>query len=951
MGAVDAYARFVMRRPCGVLTITIAVCAGLIGASISTGKYPDFSKADKGFTARGTDLAARTSYDVAIEKAQCAGLISALPNGVKTYHTFASLSSSNTPHPECAAPPETEGDLCSRSRNGECEDGSEEFFTERPRCAKHTDKSDCLGIQVSPSPSAPPPPPPPSPSPSTPPAPPPSPPPPSPPPTAGRRLSSTTPVGVGNLCFKPWKLELWSFGIQLVFEPATADADLLSAENLRAMCGLSDEIDAWFGGDEARCERADDGEFNDETQPCCKDRSLGEYAALLSGKGSCAELTSADAAAFNARLKKCAPYYKDGTVKAEQLEKAKVQVCNPSPPSGDGICWDQDGSGPTIPTGTDAAPAECYEWNVAFDAFNALIDDEYLVGSGTKPRYVRLLKSQRQRDRLKELHHTFLEGRLHTEYGEAKLTAYELDNGGIKMTLFTELLLSWDMPLITIGNSFIFLMMWLYSGSYAFTVGAFMQIFLAVGLAYAVYFVVLQMPFFPFINMCGIFLCLGIGADDVFVVIQTFDDCVRERAKRANGAGKLEGVAGEPYEGEGDESAEGSAADTKSNGVPTGIDAPLLANVMRESVSATLVTSCTTSAAFFASASSTVPAIRSFGVFCGLVVLADWLMMIVFIPPLAVLYERYFISGCGCCNHWQIRRCPSIPMSASERQLTLTAVGPSFERLAVTYLAHPKLRFVWVFLFLVLSVGLGSQFVSPGLTYPKSADMQMLVASHPFERFCCSGPVVKSEFVLGSAGSGRRQIEFVWGLIPQDSNGDTWDPRGYPTAVLRSGFDPSTKAAQVWLYDLCTKAKHDSPWFGLDPLEAKFSGWPSYPHNCTIEMIRSWASQPCPASGQSLSRSCCGLSWHDFPYTPVTWQDCMGEWAEERSKQGRSARHFDFTPTSGLQSGTLLGTGSGTFFDTTGENKPRVFSMSFSTRWTYTQRYQPTKVGRPAAYK
>ena len=85
-----------------------------------------FSKADKGFTARGTDLAARTSYDVAIEKAQCAGLISALPNGVKTYHTFASLSSSNTPASRmCCTRFETEGDLCSRSRNGECEDGSE----------------------------------------------------------------------------------------------------------------------------------------------------------------------------------------------------------------------------------------------------------------------------------------------------------------------------------------------------------------------------------------------------------------------------------------------------------------------------------------------------------------------------------------------------------------------------------------------------------------------------------------------------------------------------------------------------------------------------------------------------------------------------------------------------------------------------------------------------------
>ena len=68
----------------------------------------------------------------------------------------------------------------------------------------------------------------------------------------------------------------------------------------------------------------------------------------------------------------------------------------------------------------------------------------------------------------------------------------------------------------------IFLMMWLYSGSVAFTALAFAQIMLAVGLAYAIYFVVFQMPFFPFINMCGIFLCLGIGADDVFVFVDCF---------------------------------------------------------------------------------------------------------------------------------------------------------------------------------------------------------------------------------------------------------------------------------------------------------------------------------------------------------------------------------------------------------------------------------------------
>ena len=71
------------------------------------------------------------------------------------------------------------------------------------------------------------------------------------------------------------------------------------------------------------------------------------------------------------------------------------------------------------------------------------------------------------------------------------------------------------------------------------------------------------------------------------------------------------------------------------------------------------------------------------------------------------------------------------------------------------------------------------------------------------------GPAVK--FALGSSGSGRRRIALVFGLTPMD-NGDTWDPRSYPTAVLRSGFDPTTKAAQSWLYDLCVKARVESPW-------------------------------------------------------------------------------------------------------------------------------------------
>lgn len=311
-------------------------------------------------------------------------------------------------------------------------------------------------------------------------------------------------------------------------------------------------------------------------------------------------------------------------------------------------------------------------------------------------------------------------------------------------------------------------------------------------------------------------------------------------------------------------------------------------------------------------------------------------MMIFFVPPLAVIYGRYLVR----CETWQLRKCPSTPLAASERQVSLTALGPFFEAFAAKCLVHPRLKFVWVAVLLVASLGTGSQFVSPGLAYPKSADMQMLISSSPFERFCCAAPAVKSEFVLGSTGVGRRRIALVWGVTPRD-NGNQWDPRSYPTAVLRSGFDPTSKAAQAWLYELCVKAR-ESQWWGVDPTEIKFNGFPFFPHNCSIEVVRHWMELPCTWK-QSASAKCCDRAWHAFPFEPSEWEFCLGEYAERKYKQSREARHVDFVPQSGLNADELMTRGVGTFFDSSGDHKPRVFTMAFSTRFKYTQGYQPTK--------
>jgi predicted RND superfamily exporter protein len=204
----------------------------------------------------------------------------------------------------------------------------------------------------------------------------------------------------------------------------------------------------------------------------------------------------------------------------------------------------------------------------------------------------------------------FLKPRVGDSHGGAKLTAYTLLNGKVRTSLFNKILVETDIPRIVVGVSLVFVMMWLFTGSLFVTMLAFAQIGLSIAMAFGVYSVVLWLPFFPFINITGLFLCLGIGADDVFVMVQSFDDAIRARKMKT-------------------------------------IDAHLVKEVLIDAGAATLVTSCTTAGAFFSSMSSSITAIKCFGVFCGLVVCCDWLTMIFFIPPVAVLYQRY-VAPCCC---------------------------------------------------------------------------------------------------------------------------------------------------------------------------------------------------------------------------------------------------------------------------------------------------------------
>jgi hypothetical protein len=251
-----------------------------------------------------------------------------------------------------------------------------------------------------------------------------------------------------------WKLTPRPWPVQLVFEKSSSNVDMLSATALRGVCELAEETHNRLGNYD--CEQSS------LSGNCCAARTLGMYAALLAGRSSCRELTDADADAFKARLRQCRAH----TLSYQQIDLHSYPPPSPLPP--------------------------CEEFNAVFDSFNALLDAQTVAtfqsqpvadAADIDPNFIKLMLPHRQAERLKTLHLDHLEGKVNNVFGgAAKLTAYDLDE--VKMALFSEVLFTVDMPQIAVGMLVVIVVTWLYSGSLLFTCLAFLQILMAVAMAF-----------------------------------------------------------------------------------------------------------------------------------------------------------------------------------------------------------------------------------------------------------------------------------------------------------------------------------------------------------------------------------------------------------------------------------------------------------------------------------
>ena len=171
---------------------------------------------------------------------------------------------------------------------------------------------------------------------------------------------------------------------------------------------------------------------------------------------------------------------------------------------------------------------------------------------------------------------------------------------------------------------FSFLYILFNTRDWGYTCLGMLHIVLSLPISLFIYLVFFGYEVFGTLNFLGVFVILGIGADDIFICL----DCWAQSKRYVN-----------PDDEEEDEE----------------LFAQRVYWMWNRASYAMLTTTLTTAAAFFANVISPIPPIRAFGIFTGLLCVVNYLFVISWFPGLIVLREKgrswsyYVIAYCGCC--------------------------------------------------------------------------------------------------------------------------------------------------------------------------------------------------------------------------------------------------------------------------------------------------------------
>ena len=508
----------------------------------------------------------------------------------------------------------------------------------------------------------------------------------------------------------------------------------------------------------------------------------------------------------------------------------------------------------------EGVPANCTKHNAVYNIFQFLTDNEMSPSNDMFLKYTTSFPQASGYDLYDELYLELNDGV--PERDGVKLSSFWFRN--YKFDLFQIKLLT-EVIYPALAMIIVFLIMWFFLSSFILTFTGLFCIIYAIGLSYFLYTMVFKIDFFPFLNVTTLVFLVGIGADDAFV----YYDIWRQT------------LAANP------------CANIMQLTLKTLCDAAL----------SMLVTSLTTASAFFAGVSSSITAVRLFGLFAGTSILTNYLLMITYFPAVVALHEKWVLKhkdghsslevvpdeSCDLDEVQSPKTGAAIAQNMSERNIMKSVVNSpvnqnegsicflqvidfpcsllisstSFSKTVGSKVfedwlpkAVIKLRYVWITLLVCLTVGfLCVNFVKPGLQLPNTSDFQVFSSSHPLENYYLN---YKSYFrFTSSQQSGGMWLELFWGIKLED-NGNHLNPDDYGTLQLDENFDKSSlfsSAGQKFLRSLCQSIEKQ-PFFVTFPSS----------DTCPIEAFIKTCTSP--------GTACCGVN-ASFPFPADTAEGCL----------------------------------------------------------------------------
>jgi len=421
----------------------------------------------------------------------------------------------------------------------------------------------------------------------------------------------------------------------------------------------------------------------------------------------------------------------------------------------------------------------------------------------------------------------------------------------------TDTLVATDMTLALGSAGVISVAIMLHTQSPLLTGLGLLQIILSFPMAYFVYNMILRFTYFPFLNFIGVFVVFALGAGDIYVA---FDKWTNYR--KNNKTKSTEFVA---------------------------------AYALPESLYAMFLTTITTAFAFFATAVCPVAPIKMFAIFCGLLILLDYVLVVFFIFPGLCIYDQALIKraagkpvsgfwmgcvGCGtyfkCCSLTSLYDGVAVTKSEKVKSDTIESAAVTEEeepdetknynatqRLMVT-LSDWLLRFRWPLLAISTVVfGLSCYFATK-LGLPESSDVRLLKSSVQFEQ----AHIWRQEILSSDLDSYSGTVtNIIWGLEPVDT-GDKTNPYDGTALVLDETFDPSSAEAQVYLRDICD-----------DLFKEDFAWVPRENFVCAINKFDKWLKEEYETDERDpVYTANCGNP-NGLPVASDKFHACMSEWA------------------------------------------------------------------------